>query len=571
MRFEPRYYQVEADEAFRAAPADRRWMLVMATGTGKTKTACYIGRHFKNRVLWLAHQIRLVRQARDAWHGMYPRDSVGLVQGSANQPGARVVFATVQTLYSEARLDELLAHGDFDFVVVDEAHHAASKKYRELLERVCRGARVLGLTATPDREDGAKLSDTWDVVYSYTILDGLRDNALIPPFAAIDKLPDLDLKNVGGRKDFLAPELEVALLKAHVVEHTVAAVKKHHHAYRLPFRAESKYLDCSGGGIVFTATVEQARLTSEALEKAGLVSRYVHADTPEDERDRILDAFEDGLIDVLCNAVLLTEGVDIPRARWCVLARPTKSWSLYVQMVGRVLRPFGDQTEALVVDLAGATELHSIVAAAVLVDGNDCPKSFDGTHRYIKLETGEGRCQDCGDIIRCYASMGGHKWVDGKCKNCGAGQCPGLLEPGPHSWVPWENRKRRCASCGLEVQDRTAALVAKPRPKEPVQYTRLPLPGEVWASNLGGGIGIIYNVRKGDKWLPAWAQGKKLHLLSNGPVETEMSRALLDDVARRAQKVNGKYGGHRRERDYHDGMKEARKLATDHQLWRIGE
>lgn len=568
MTFSPRPYQIAADEAFEHADKSRRGMLVMATGTGKTKTACFIGRRYA-RVFWLAGQIKLVEQARDAWKEMHPGTSCGIVQASANEYEADHLFLSLQTMSGE-RLAQVLERGYPDLLVVDECHHAASAAYRKVIAALTGPTtRVLGLTATPDREDAARLSDDWDVTYSYTILDGLRDGALIWPFAALDPIPNLDLRDVGGRKDYAAPELEAALLRAHVVEHTVAAVQKLHQAYRLPFRDDVRQMSAAGqGGLVFTATVEQARLTAEALRAVGINARYVSAKTPKTERRRLLDAFEAGHIDVLCNAVLLTEGVDIPRAQWCILARPTKSWSLYVQMVGRVLRPFGEQDAALIIDLVGATNAHSIVAAPVLVDGHDCPDAGDGVHRFLALETGEGRCHHCGLLIRCFASLGPHKFVNGVCRKCGATQCaesPDFMHP----WIPWEDQQRKCALCGVLINDPAARFSKPPRSREPIAMAELlGLPGKVYAANLGA-VGVIFNVDAGGgMFAPLWATRDRVHRLSSGPVDARMSRALLEDVCRRAERVNGKYGGAKTERDFNRNALDARKTAAKHNVWR---
>lgn len=597
MTFAPRKHQIAARDAYLAHDHTKGAMLVMATGTGKTATAHFIMADYLRagkRVLWLAHQNRLVKQPLTndgALRKYFPEflPLAGIVQGQQYKDhSARLVYASMQTLAKDKRLQQVLAYGAFDLVVVDEAHHSVSPQYDRLLSTLG-GAHFLGLTATPDREDTRRLSDRWLVVYSYTITDALADGVLLQPYVALDRVPDLDLSKVGGRRDYTAPDLERALLKAHIVEHTVAAVAKTHAAERLPFRDHTAYLECDlnvGGGIVFTATVEQAKRTAEALRADGWRAEYIAGEMITDEvledgshkrvpfpealREDMFSRFERGEIDVLCNAQLITEGVDIPRAQWCVLARPTKSWSLYVQMVGRVLRPYGDQSKALVLDLVGATKVHSIVAAPVLVDGDDCPNADDGTHRFVPIEgTGEGRCLDCGKVIRCYARLGGHRFVDGVCRGCGALQC----KDSPnfeHEWVPWEDQKRKCVCCGTEMLDSTSALFRPPKAREKIAWHKLSVSGEVFASNLGR-HGCLFMVRADEEhWHPVWVTNDdRLFRLSPSPVHKLMTQALLEDVARRAQKVNGAYGGAEDGKKAKRIVADALALARTHKVWSI--
>lgn len=571
--FRARPYQVEAKRAVLGHAGSAGAMLVMATGTGKTATAHYIAEDWLSsgkRVVWLAHREELLLQPLRTLGKWWPQYRGGIVQRERNEVDADIVYASKDTLKSPKRMAALLERGHPDLLIVDECHHSPSPVYARVIAAL-RGpnTKMLGLTATPDREDTKKLTTHWEVVYSYSILDALDDGALLPPYAAVDKVPDLDLSQVGGRRDYIEAELGAELLKAHIVEHTVSRMAATHLARRLPFRDQQAFIAPKGHGcLVFTATVEQARLTAEALQQAGWEARYISGETPPRERSRLLGAFEAGAIEVLCNAVVLTEGTDLPRAGVVVLARPTKSWSLFVQMVGRALRPYEAQERALILDLVGATELHSIVAAPVLVDGTDCDASPDGAHRYLQIdETNEGRCQDCGKVIRCWQRKGGHKFKDGACVTCGARQCP-ESDDGHHHMVPWQNFKRRCPFCGLEVPDKHAGIAGKRSGKrEPIAWKRLMDEYPLYASNLGRHHGCIFNLQVGENWLPMWVHKDKIYRLAPEPVPAMLSVALLEDVARRATKVAGLYGGGD-SRQYRAGLIEALAVARRHRLWR---
>ena len=166
-----------------------------------------------------------------------------------------------------------------------------------------------------------------------------------------------------------------------------------------------------------------------------------------------------GVVLVMGQSSVLTEGTDLPRCSCVVLARPTRSWSLFVQQVGRAMRLFDGQTEALILDLAGATHDHSLVAAPALIGGSRCPQSPSGEHLYRPMAEGRARCAHCKATLPCFAALvategasGQHDYVEGNCKHCARPQCP----EGPenlHHWVRQAGHKRQCLFCGREIHD----------------------------------------------------------------------------------------------------------------------
>lgn len=567
--FSPRGWQVAANEALDAfdASSGRHPMVVACTGSGKTAFATWRMVRHARRGLWIAHRKELFTQPLDTLNRMFPGHDGGLVWAGHDDVAARFVYASKDTLIRGDRLDRVLAHGHPDFVVIDEAHRSMSPTYLKVIERlVAGGSRLLGLTATPDREDGADLSRLWEIAFAYGIVDALEDGVLIPPYAAVHPIPELDLSSVGGRKDYIESELEAQLLKAHIVEHTVEAARATYAAERLPFRDDTRQMSIGQRStLLFTATVEQARLTSDALRAAGLESRYVHGGTPDGERRRLLSAFRSGDIQFLCNPAVLTEGTDLPVASAVMLARPTKSWSLFVQTVGRALRTHEDQDAALVLDLAGGiTRVHSLIAAPALVR-TGCPESEDGLHRYLRAgETSEGICEHCKHTVKCADRGGAHRFVDGACVSCGSPAC-GASPDGSHEFVRIEYDRRGCIHCGLELPDRTASLVGKSAHAErlPAAWKRLSCPGEVYAAPLGK-IGTLYQVRRTNGFMPMWVAGGRLIRLARQEVAPEHCTLLCSDVLRKAGRVDGLWGGKPRAKDYKDAERVARTLL----LWR---
>jgi hypothetical protein len=258
------------------------------------------------------------------------------------------MVCSVQTLAREKRLHRLIDSqekcGKIGLVIVDECHHAAAISYRNILAGLgcysgMPGTKALGFTATLARGDGQGLGDVWeDAVFERSPLWGMAHGHLVD---VKSKLIDVDTLHLGDVKrskgDYQAKDLGDAMMEAGGPQIIAKVLQEHAADRRSP--------------IVFTPTVEVARATAEALPDAA----YVHGGTPREERLNIYRRFRTGEVRTLVNCMVLTEGADFPFADCAVIARPTKSQPLFVQMVGRVLRPSPatDKNDALVLILAG--------------------------------------------------------------------------------------------------------------------------------------------------------------------------------------------------------------------------
>lgn len=582
MSFQPRPYQAAAAEAVRETWADKPdqgALLVMATGTGKTETGLHICvrecLEQGGRVVWLAHRQELLDQPYQRLVRWWPKHGFrsGVVQANRDAADARTVFASFQTLANEKRLAQLLRFGRPDLLVVDEAHHSVSPTFLEVIRQL-RGphTRVLGLTATPDRDDDRPLAELWRIVFSYDVVDAIRDGWLVPPWASVVALPALDLAQVSGRRDYDDAELGEALLKAHVVEHTVAALQAvTHQAERLPDRDQAAPLETRGRSwLVFTATVEQARLTAEALTEAGMAARYVHADTPDAERRMVARLFGTK-VQIICNAGIFTEGTDLPRCCGILLARPTKSKTLFIQMVGRGLRlhdPAWDPSwgpmnardpryrgdaDCLIIDLAGATLEHDLVGAPLLL-ADGCQ------HDWKPAPEGKGYCTRCDATLSCWAAheatggrSGTHTWVDRDgevvCAYCERGQCPDA--PGArHLFQPEPPAGRKCMYCGLSVANPLSSLVGQRRrePTDDTAFVRLEgLEPEAWAVDVEPhGLLLLVGSRTDERWSTVWVSPNGgSRELTPAPVEGWHAWAIGKDlvVRRSRRRFDARRGG----------------------------
>lgn len=576
----PLPWQEAACSAFFNHRGDKGALVVAATGAGKTAFALHTMQAplvWGSRVLWLSHRQELVSQPEATSKRFWPEQETGVCAASLKryELDKQLTFASKDTIKNPARLAEYLSYGMPDYVIVDEAHHSSSKSWSDLLNQFPRKTFFLGLTATPGRNDARHLSSRWEIVYSYPILQAVADGVLVAPYAARCRVPELDLSRVSITKgDYDPAELERELVRAHVVEHTVAAVQRSHRARALPYwdAATEVLVEPSHESIlVFTISVEQAKRTAAAFRDVGLAAEAVWGEMNAKDRILYLEEFRAGRLRVLCSADALTEGTDLPIAKVGVVARPTRSHTLFVQMAGRILRRHGSSDRGVVLDLVGATREHSLVSAPVLVDGVDCPEVDDGQHRFLRLESGEGRCQNCGYLIRCAARGGVHKFKAGVCVSCGATQCP-RSPTKEHSFVPWEDHKRACIHCAIEIPDPMAAMVAGSyHRKEMVNWHRCQVQGSIYATAIGK-LGIMYNVqadRAGDMWQPYLFVRGRLTPLSPTPVDKAMARLLTDDVARQSRPKNGVYGGHNSVAHQRVFMIKANHYANVYTLWTL--
>lgn len=314
-------YQTEAVDGARAAVArgGKRCLIVAPTGSGKTVIASVIIHSAVSkgsRVLFLAHRRELIKQTSNKLKDLGVRH--GIIMGS--EPRAlqhQVQVASVQTL---ARNITLLEH--VDLIFLDEAHHAAAKQYEDILLRYPK-AVVVGLTATPWRLDGEGLANIFDCHICPQTPKQLKDAGWLVPVGGWEyEAIDTSSARVQGG-DFNAKDLAGEAGKPRVVGNIVEEWKR----------------DAGGGRtIVFAVSVEISKLLAEKFREEGIAAEHVDGEMGTNERDAIIARLRSGATRVVCNCNILTEGFDCPELEVVVLARPTLSTSLYLQMVGRVLR-----------------------------------------------------------------------------------------------------------------------------------------------------------------------------------------------------------------------------------------
>lgn len=371
-------HQQEALEAIRHAhgAGQRSIAIVVPTGGGKTKIfstyAHEVHMRTRRRVLIIADRIELIEQAATRQRRESPDLTVGIVKAHMNQTLADIVVCSIQTIVSDNRLRQL---HDVALIVVDECHGATSASYRKVLARFP-DALVLGVTATFMRGDGAALGQVFsDVVYRVPLSLLQQRGHLVYARGRRVGVPSLDLSRVRTTAgEYRDSDLDAALSASLAPQAIVRAVQEH-----AP----------NDSTVVFTPGVHFAQLMDEAFTAAGFTSAWVSGATPKAERKRVLDAVAAGEIQIICNCEVLTKGTDIPRLKTAVM-KPTRSQGAYIQMAGRVLRPFPGYTHATILDPVGVTAMHSLNARVELF----------GAEQAEAMEREPCAC-DGGDVCRC--------------------------------------------------------------------------------------------------------------------------------------------------------------------------
>lgn len=350
---ELRPYQEEAKEAVEGQweSGTKKTLLVLPTGCGKTIVFAKITEDCVrngDRVLILAHRGELLEQAADK---IAKATGLGCATEKAEETclGSwfRITVGSVQSLMRETRLKQF-SRDYFDTIIIDEAHHCISDSYQRILKHFPE-AKVLGVTATPDRGDMRNLGQVFEsLAYEYTLPKAIKEGYLSPIKAVTIPL-QVDLTSVGIQSgDFKAGDLGSALDP--YLERIAEEMKK--------YCREKKT-------VVFLPLVKTSQKFRDILNNHGFRAAEVNGESSD--RAELLENYAAGKYNVLCNSMLLTEGWDCPDVDCIVVLRPTKVRSLYCQMVGRGTRLAPGKDHLLLLDFLWHTERHELCHPAHLI------------------------------------------------------------------------------------------------------------------------------------------------------------------------------------------------------------
>lgn len=334
----PHSVQEEALEALTKSRSEgsNAGLVVLATGLGKTWLSAFDSTKF-NRVLFVAHREEILDQAMQTFRRVRPNDYLGLYNGEAKHPKADVLFASIQTLGRQQHL-ERFATDHFDYIVIDEFHHASAATYRRLL-RHFKPRYLLGLTATPERSDGADLLELCggNLVYRCDLAEGIRRD-LLCAFDYFGVPDEVDYTNIPWRSTrFDEEQLTTAVATLSRAENA---------ADQLERRGGKKV-------IVFCVSQRHADFMADFFSAKGKRVAAVHSGRNSAPRTLSLERLQKGELDIVCAVDMLNEGVDMPDLDTVMMLRPTESKILWLQQFGRGLRRSKPDKKLKVIDYIG--------------------------------------------------------------------------------------------------------------------------------------------------------------------------------------------------------------------------
>ncbi len=333
----------------------KKWQLVVAaTGTGKTMVAAFDFKGWRRkwqqenqvrppRLLFVAHREEILRQSLHAFRAVLNDWNFGgLVVGNETSLDPDNLFVSIQ-MYESRNLDRTFGADHFDYIVVDEFHHAAAPSYRRLLDHV-KPQALLALTATPERTDELDIMHYFGGHPSSEIrLPDAINRRLLAPFQYFCLSDNVDLKDVSWRRGRYVPaELDKVFtgndLRAQLVITKVREV----------------LLDATRArGLGFCVSVQHAHFMADRFNRAGLRSEALDANTPSEQRRTVQRRLKDREINFVFVVDLFNEGVDIPEVDTVIFLRPTESLTVFLQQFGRGLRLHDEKDYLTVLDFVG--------------------------------------------------------------------------------------------------------------------------------------------------------------------------------------------------------------------------
>jgi len=316
----------------------QRGLVVMATGLGKTYLAAFDSEKVEaKRVLFVAHREEILLQAEATFQRIHPQAKVGHYTGGLKEAEADLLFASVQTLGKSHHLEKFLPD-HFDYIVVDEFHHAAAPTYRRLLTHF-RPCFLLGLTATPERTDQSDILSLCDdnLVFTSDLFQGIEQDFLSPfsYFGIYDE--SVDYKEIPWRNGRFDPES---------LSNKLATLARAKHALRQwRDKAQKRTL-------AFCVSIKHADFMADRFQREGIRAAAVYGGSKLD-RSEALEQLEQGRLQVLFSVDLFNEGIDLPAIDTVMMLRPTESKVLFLQQLGRGLRKHSEKEQLVVLDFIG--------------------------------------------------------------------------------------------------------------------------------------------------------------------------------------------------------------------------
>ena len=353
-----RPYQKECVDIVNALPDGSRSIVALATGLGKTVTAA----HFKTKgkILWISHRDELVRQPEKYFKAI--GKTYGIEKAQETSHGEDVVSASIQSISTDSRLKRF-SPDEFDLIICDEAHHAAAATYKKTLSYF-KPRKLIGLTATPKRGDGKRLTDSFDsICFQRNLLWGIEEGYL-SPIRCLRASASFDMKRIKlAMGDFTASSLENEMDTSD--DDLVVAKMYLQHCLK---QGRQTLIYCPT--VAISNKVCQTIKEAVGKDKENTIA-IIDAKTPVETRHQIEQDFNDKKINCICNCMVLTEGADFPSVECIINNRPTANATLYEQMIGRGTRLYEGKKYCLVIDIVGKNSNEKSICTAPTLFGID--------------------------------------------------------------------------------------------------------------------------------------------------------------------------------------------------------
>ncbi len=346
----------------------KRALLISATGTGKTYLAAFdVAAVNPQRLLFVIHRERIAREAMESFRRVVdPKHSLGLYTGGVRSRDCDYLFCTIQSMAKH--LDEFDAHA-FDYVIFDEAHHVGAGSYQRIAQHFA-PKFMLGMTATPNRNDDFNVYDFFDNNIAYQItLQKAQEEEMLAPFHYFG-IHDLE---VDGEEidDFTSFKQLTSLAR---VDHVIEQLERY-------------AVDRVRRGLVFCSSIEEAHTLARLFSERGYRSVALDGSSSDSARERAIQRLEcdrakhDDWIEFIFTRDIFNEGVDIPSVNLVIMLRPTESAIIFVQQLGRGLRKTDDKDYVLALDFIGNYKKSYLIPIAL---SGDRTYNKDNIRRFIQ-------------------------------------------------------------------------------------------------------------------------------------------------------------------------------------------
>lgn len=349
---------------------ETKGLIISATGTGKTYLAALDVKNYNpKRFLFVAHREQILKKSLDSFHKVLGGDkktNYGILSGNTKNTDAKYLFATVQTLSKAENLNQF-KRDEFDYILIDEAHHVGSKIYGKLLDYFTPDF-LLGMTATPERSDDKNIYELFDynVPYKIRLQEALEEEMLVPfhYIGVSDYTYNGEVIDDNTNLKYLVSEERVK----YVVE-------------------QSKYYGYDGDvlhGLVFVSRKEEADEIAKLLTKNGYPAQMLSGEDSQEQREQAIEKLKNGELTYLVTVDIFNEGIDIPFINQVIMMRKTESVIVFVQQLGRGLRKAQGKEYLTVIDFIGNYKNNYLIPVALTGDQS---RTREGIREHV--ETGQ--------------------------------------------------------------------------------------------------------------------------------------------------------------------------------------